>query len=119
MTVYDDMGHEIAKVAYELYERGGRIEGRNIENWLEAERIVMAHYSAKRQLEEAMSKAKPSPALAVEQAETAAPLKKTSKKIKSEKKTTAKKTTAKRTAKKTTTKKTETKTESKAKKTKK
>jgi len=33
---------EIAKVAYELYEISGRIDGRDMENWLEAERIVMA-----------------------------------------------------------------------------
>ena len=38
MDLYD----EIAKVAYELYERSGRIEGRELDNWLEAERIVMA-----------------------------------------------------------------------------
>ena len=38
MDLYD----EIAKVAYELYERSGRIEVRELDNWLEAERIVMA-----------------------------------------------------------------------------
>ncbi len=42
MTIYEDLGHEIAKVAYELYEKSGRIEGRDLENWLEAERIVLA-----------------------------------------------------------------------------
>ncbi len=31
---------EIATVAYDLYERSGRIEGRDLDNWLEAERIV-------------------------------------------------------------------------------
>jgi hypothetical protein len=37
---------EIAKLAYELYEKSGYIEGREIENWLEAERIVMERYAA-------------------------------------------------------------------------
>lgn len=44
MNIYDDLGHEIAKVAYELFEKSGRIHGRDLENWLEAERIVMAKY---------------------------------------------------------------------------
>jgi len=34
---------EIAKVAYEIYEKSGYIEGRDLDNWLEAERIVMAY----------------------------------------------------------------------------
>ncbi len=33
---------EIARVAYELYEKNGRCGGRDLDNWLEAERIVMA-----------------------------------------------------------------------------
>lgn len=37
-----DLYEEIAKVAYEIYEKGGCIEGRDLDNWLEAERIVMA-----------------------------------------------------------------------------
>ena len=36
-----DLYEEIAKVAYEIYEKGGYIEGRDLDNWLEAERIVM------------------------------------------------------------------------------
>lgn len=36
---------EIARVARELYEQSGKIEGRDEENWLEAERIVMADYA--------------------------------------------------------------------------
>ncbi|OGW40954.1 MAG: hypothetical protein A2Y97_03190 [Nitrospirae bacterium RBG_13_39_12] len=35
---------EIAKIARELYEKSGKIEGRDLDNWLEAERIVMARY---------------------------------------------------------------------------
>ncbi len=37
---------EIAKAAYELYEKSGKI-GRDLENWLEAEKIVMAKYGKK------------------------------------------------------------------------
>lgn len=38
---------EIVTLAYELYEKSGRVEGRNLDNWLEAERIVKARYAAK------------------------------------------------------------------------
>jgi len=34
------MKEEIAKVAYELYERDGKQDGKAQEHWLEAERIV-------------------------------------------------------------------------------
>ncbi len=37
-----DLYEEIAKVAYELYEKSGYIDGRDLDNWLEAERVVMA-----------------------------------------------------------------------------
>jgi len=40
MDFYD----EIAKVAYELYERDGRIHGRDLDHWLEAEMIVLSTY---------------------------------------------------------------------------
>ncbi len=33
---------EIAKVAYELYEKRGRSEGSHFDDWLEAEKIVLA-----------------------------------------------------------------------------
>lgn len=32
---------EIARVAYELYEKGGRVYGNELKDWLEAEKIVM------------------------------------------------------------------------------
>ena len=35
---------EIAKVAFELYEKSRRVEGRDLDNWLEAEKIVMSRY---------------------------------------------------------------------------
>lgn len=41
-----NLHEEISKVAYELYEKSGRV-GRDLENWLEAEKIVMAKYAKK------------------------------------------------------------------------
>lgn len=35
-----DLHEKIARVAYELYEKSGKIGGRDLENWIEAERIV-------------------------------------------------------------------------------
>jgi hypothetical protein len=37
-NIYD----EIAQVAHDLYERSGRVQGRSVQNWLEAEKIVLA-----------------------------------------------------------------------------
>jgi len=43
---------EIRLLAYELYERSGRAPGRDLDNWLEAERIVFEKYGlVKRQRE--------------------------------------------------------------------
>lgn len=36
---------EIASLAYELYEKSKGIEGCDLDNWLEAERIVMSRYT--------------------------------------------------------------------------
>jgi len=33
---------EIQRLAYELFEKGGRVHGREIDHWLEAERILKA-----------------------------------------------------------------------------
>jgi hypothetical protein len=46
---------EIARIARELYEKSGRIEGRDLDNWLEAERIVMERYKEQEMLEEESS----------------------------------------------------------------
>ncbi len=46
MNIYD----EIAKVAHELYVKGGYVRGRDVEDWLAAERIVRARH-AERSLE--------------------------------------------------------------------
>ena len=34
---------EIERVAYDLYERSGREEGKGLINWLAAEKIVLGH----------------------------------------------------------------------------
>ncbi len=36
---------EIAKTAHELYEKSGWIPGRDMENWIEAEKIVKSRYN--------------------------------------------------------------------------
>jgi len=41
----NNLCEETVKVASELYERSGRAEGRDLDNWLEAERIVNARTS--------------------------------------------------------------------------
>ena len=35
-----NLHQEIFRVAYDIYERSGRIEGRDLNNWLEAERTL-------------------------------------------------------------------------------
>jgi len=42
----DQLNAEIKKKAQELYEKRGRRPGNDLENWLEAERIVKASLSA-------------------------------------------------------------------------
>lgn len=37
---------EIRQVAYEIYIKSGCIPGRDLDNWLEAERIVLAKYES-------------------------------------------------------------------------
>jgi hypothetical protein len=39
-----NLHEEISKVAYELYEKGGRLYSSDLDNWLEAERIVKTRY---------------------------------------------------------------------------
>ncbi len=38
---------EIAKVAYELYEKRGKAHGCHVDDWLAAEKIVMARHARK------------------------------------------------------------------------
>lgn len=42
-----DIRDEIEKLAYALYEKSGRIHGRDLENWIEAEATVKARRAKK------------------------------------------------------------------------
>lgn len=44
----EKLEEEIRQVAYELYVKSGCIEGRDFDNWLEAERIVLARYESEK-----------------------------------------------------------------------
>ena len=46
-----DLLDEIAKVAYELFEVRGRVDGWDLDDWLNAERIVLSRHIAQ-ELEE-------------------------------------------------------------------
>ena len=75
------MYDEIAKIAYELYEKSGRAEGRELDNWLEAERIVMARHREQEKIEaESSSPPKKKKALSTKKAsKTETKVKKTKK----------------------------------------
>ncbi len=49
MAMLKDFYIEVAKVAYELYEKRGRIHGYDLEDWLKAETIVMKRYEQEKQ----------------------------------------------------------------------
>lgn len=44
MNIYD----QIAKVAYSIYEKNGKVNGRDLDDWLEAEKIVLGLQNKKR-----------------------------------------------------------------------
>ena len=92
MGTYDNIGYEIAKAAYDLWEKGGCIPGKDLENWLEAERIVMTISAEKSQPKEKLKKATPYEKMPVE-LKKASP--KEMKKETPEKKAAARKTTKK------------------------
>ena len=43
----DYLYDEIKKVAYELHEKRGRVHGYDLDDWLEAEKIVLKRYAQK------------------------------------------------------------------------
>jgi len=61
MIEREKLEEEIRQVAYELYLRSGCAPGRDLDNWLEAEKIVLAKYQMKSQEEtpEILSQEKP------------------------------------------------------------
>ena len=46
-----DLHNEISKVAYKLYEQCGKLNGHDLDNWYEAEMIVMAQRRVEEKLE--------------------------------------------------------------------
>jgi len=42
----NEIREQIAKVAYEIYENSGRAAGRDIHNWLMAEKVVLSKQAA-------------------------------------------------------------------------
>jgi Protein of unknown function (DUF2934) len=54
-NIYD----EIAKVAHDLYEKSGRVHGRDLQNWLEAERIVLPRHEKGTKNEKPIKSSKP------------------------------------------------------------
>lgn len=52
---------EIAKVAYDLYEKGGRLDGKDTDNWLEAEKIMLARNSRGKKTNEGKEAQTPKP----------------------------------------------------------
>jgi hypothetical protein len=61
-----DLNDEIAKVAYELFERDGRRHGKDREHWCEAEEIVRARHAAvEKKAETPKEKPVPAPQKAV------------------------------------------------------
>jgi hypothetical protein len=44
MNIYD----QIAKVAYSIYEKNGNVDGKDLDDWLEAEKIVLGLQNKKR-----------------------------------------------------------------------
>jgi hypothetical protein len=45
MRINKNIYDEIVMVAYDLYERRGRVHGYDLEDWLEAERIVLERHT--------------------------------------------------------------------------
>jgi len=41
----DYLYDEVAKIAYDLHEKRGRVHGYHLDDWLEAERIVLERYA--------------------------------------------------------------------------
>lgn len=56
MVDREKIEEEIRQVAYEIYIKSGCIPGRDLDNWLEAERIVMLKYGLIREKKEPQPK---------------------------------------------------------------
>lgn len=49
MAQDDRLYDEVSRIAFELHEKRGRVHGCDVEDWLEAERIVLARYQKRRE----------------------------------------------------------------------
>ncbi len=49
MNNEEDLNEEIARVAYTLWEKSGKVPGKDLENWLEAEKIVIDLHKSKKE----------------------------------------------------------------------
>lgn len=92
MDILKNIGQEIEKVAYELWEKCGCLPGREIENWLEAERIVILRYA---EMGTAMEEAEKSASFEKMPVELKKAVPRTMKKETPEKKASVRKTTKK------------------------
>ena len=54
--------NEIEKIAYELYEKSGKIDGHDFDHWLEAERIITVWQEQQKAAEEGKWRADDKPA---------------------------------------------------------
>ena len=61
MKSKDELEEEIRRLAYELYEKGGRVPGKELENWLEAEKIILSKYASEKSEQEKAKKAEQKP----------------------------------------------------------
>jgi hypothetical protein len=50
-----DLNDEIRRLAYELYEKSGKVARRDLDNWLEAEKIILEQQGRERDPETALS----------------------------------------------------------------
>jgi len=91
---------EVAKVAYERYEQRGRHDGYAMDDWLEAERIVLNRHSAEVTREAEAIRAKGKAGTAKKSSSTAATKTTTAKKAATTASASAKKTAKKTVAKK-------------------
>jgi len=50
-----DLDDEIRKLAYELYEKSGKVASRDLDNWFEAEKIIKAEQGGEKNPKTAIS----------------------------------------------------------------
>lgn len=69
MRTREHLHDEISKVAYDLYEKRGRVHGYELQDWLEAEKIIMERHVAEIEKEaKAIKKTKKTPKKTTEKA---------------------------------------------------